>query len=92
MDIDDFIKRNGEVINAELVVSWDARQTYAQYVEIVNDSAIDESDRLTEEGFLEYVTSNAVEFVRNTVESEGEDGLARITYLVDEYGSEIRAE
>ena len=91
MDIDKFIERNGAVLNGEIVVGWDTRQTYGQLVEIWHDSG-DDPANITESNFLEYVKSNVVELVRNTVASEGEDGLARITSLVNDYGTEIRAE
>ena len=62
---------------SQLNITWDTKQTLAQYLEILKESG----EEYTEEMFLEYVASNFVEWIR---ESTDKDILREIVLLNDD--------
>jgi hypothetical protein len=85
--VDEFVEKVGQTINAQLTLTWDTKQTLGQYLEILADNGTDLFD---EELFLEYVRSNAIEYIENTTRHDGYIALENQFVVVNDQGEEIR--
>jgi hypothetical protein len=79
------VQRVGQGISAQLTLTWDTKQTLAQYLEIIEDSGTEYSF----EGFLEYLTLNAVEDIMNSIEAQEAGLLENNLAIVDSEGTPI---
>jgi len=84
--VDEFVEKVGATINAQLTLTWDTKQTLEQYLEILADN----ESEFDEELFLEYVRSNAIDYVEDTTRYDGYIALERQFVLVNDLGEEIR--
>jgi hypothetical protein len=85
--VEEFVEKVGQTINAQLTLTWDTKQTLEQYLEILADNGTDLFD---EELFLEYVRSNAIDYVENTTRYDGYIALENQFVVVNDQGEEIR--
>jgi hypothetical protein len=84
--VNEFVEKVGQTINAQLTLTWDTKQTLEQYLEILADNGTDLFD---EELFLEYVLSNAIDYVEDTTRHDGYIALEKQFVLVNDLGQEI---
>ena len=91
MDIDKFAREHGDIINGQITVAWYTRQTYEQLAEIWKDGG-DDPAQITEDDFLEYIKSNAAEFIRNEVEQTGEQWLVDEMAIVDSWAQIVESD
>jgi hypothetical protein len=83
--VDEFVEKVGQTINAQLTLTWDTKQTLEQYFEILADN----ESEFDEELFLEYVRSNAIDYVEDTTRHDGYIALEKQFVLVNDLGQEI---
>lgn len=88
MNIETFIEEHGSVINGQITVSYNTRQTFEQLVEIWADAGDDPAE-ITTEDFLEYVKSNVTDYIAQEYNEGSQIALDNLTFIVNEYGSEI---
>jgi hypothetical protein len=87
--VDEFVAKVGQTINAQLTLTWDTKQTLEQYLEIL--ALVDNgTDLFDEELFLEYVRSNAIDYVEDTTRHDGYIALENQFVVVNDQGEEIR--
>jgi hypothetical protein len=67
MNVDNVVEELGDYVTAQVSLTWATRNTAEQYVEIRLQSG--ESAEFTLDDFLEYVRSNMVDVIRDTLDS-----------------------
>jgi hypothetical protein len=67
MNVENVVDELGDYVTAQVSLTWATRQTAEQYVEIRVQSG--ESAEFTLDDFLEYVRSNVVDVIRDTLDS-----------------------
>jgi hypothetical protein len=83
MNVENVVDELGDYVTAQLSFTWAARQIAEQYVEIRVQSG--ESAEFTLDDFLEYVRSNAVDVIRDTLDSGAILGID----ILDEDGDPV---
>jgi hypothetical protein len=86
--VEKFVEKVGQTINAQLTLTWDTKQTLEQYLEILADN----ESEFDEELFLEYVRSNAIDYVEDTTRHDGYIALENQFVVVNDLGQEITYE
>jgi hypothetical protein len=79
------VQRVGQGISAQLTLTWDTKQTLEQYLEIIEDSGTEYSF----DGFLEYLSLNAVEDIMTSIEGQDPGLLENNLTIVDSEGTPI---
>lgn len=78
----DIINYIGPTINAQLTLTWDTKQSLEGYIDILD------GETPTIDDFLEYVLSNAVEYIKNTA-IDGDEYIARELKILTDSGNEL---
>jgi hypothetical protein len=85
--VEQAVAQFGKFITAQIVMTWDTRQTAEQFLEIREQSAVeDDAVEFTIEQFVEYVRANTSDAVQQTLEAFGQIGLEKEILVMDEDG------
>jgi protocatechuate 3,4-dioxygenase beta subunit len=83
MNVENVVDELGDYVTAQVSLTWATRQTAEQYVEILVQSG--ESAEFMMDDFLEYVRSNMVDVIRDTLDSHAILGID----ILDEDGDPV---
>lgn len=85
--VNDAVEKFGEFITAQIVMTWNTRQTAEQFLEIREQGGLDgDAVEFSIEEFVEYVRANTSDAVQQTLEAFGQIGLEKEILVMDEDG------
>jgi hypothetical protein len=78
------IEKFGVMVNGQITIAWDTKQTAEQFLEIRRDGG--DSVEFDVEEFVEYVKSNSSEVIKMTLESFGQIQLENEMAVIGDSG------
>lgn len=80
------IEKFGVMVNGQITIAWDTKQTAEQFLEIREQGGVDENPEFSVEEFVEYVKSNSSEVIKMTLESFGQIQLENEMAVIGDSG------
>jgi hypothetical protein len=78
------IEKFGVMVNGQIAIAWDTKQTAEQFLEIRRDGG--DTEEFDVEEFVEYVKSNSSEVIKMTLESFGQIQLEKEMAVIGDSG------